>query len=366
MGNDFHPDYIVPPGATLSDLLEERGMYQAELAGRIGLSTKTLNEIIKGKAPITPETALHLENVFGVPARFWNNREVLYREAIERVEEREQILRHADWVRSFPYKQMARLFSEYLEEVDGRSQDAIYRQGRSLLTFFGLGTPEQWDEIWLNPRVAFRKSLAFSSDPKPISAWLQYGLRKANEMKEVNAFDRATFMAALRQIRTMTRESPEAFAPRMQQLCADSGVAVVFTPQLDGAKISGATQWVRPDLALIQLSLRGKTNDKFWFTFFHESAHILLHGKKDVFLEGSDDDLEAEKEEEANEWASAFLIPPKQLAEFIDGGDYSADAVTNFADSLGIAPGIAVGQLQHRGILGYNQLNGLRQKFVWV
>lgn len=359
----FTPDYISPPGETLEDVLDERGMTQAELADRTGLSRKTVNEIIKGKAPITSDTALHLERVLGVPARFWNAREHQYREALARQEETEKLTQHSDWVNGFPYREMANM--GLVAWVDGRAKDAVPRRGRELLDYFGVASPEQWQHVWLQPSAAFRKALTFTSNPEPVSAWLRYGEKVALEKLETRPYDEKRFKAVLHEIRGLTRESPEVFCERMVRGCADAGVAVVFTPQLPKARISGATQWLRPDLALVQLSLRYRTNDHFWFTFFHEAAHILLHGKRDVFLEGSDDKSEQEKEEEANRWAASFLIPEAKMNAFLARGEWSHEAVLSFAEDVGIAPGIVVGQLQHREFIPYTHLNGLKQKFEW-
>lgn len=72
------------PGETLQDLLDEKGMGQAELCRLIGRPLKTINEIIKGKAAITPTTALQLEKALKVPAEFWVQREAAYRLYLER------------------------------------------------------------------------------------------------------------------------------------------------------------------------------------------------------------------------------------------------------------------------------------------
>jgi HTH-type transcriptional regulator / antitoxin HigA len=359
----FEPDFISPPGETLTDVLEERGMSQAELAERTGLSRKTVNEIIKGKAPISPETALHLERVFGIPARFWNAREHQYREALARLEEADELRRHAAWIDAFPYREMAAL--GFVPPVDGRVKDALERRGRALLDFFGVAAPEQWREVWLRPGVAFRMSLSFASHPEPVSAWLRYGQKTALEEIRTEPYDARTFRCILQEMRGLTTEPPEVFCDRLIAACAAAGVAVVLTPQLPKAHISGATQWLRPDLALIQLSFRYKTNDHFWFTFFHEAAHILLHGKKEVFLEDSDNHGLKGKEDEANRWAANFLVPEPRLNSFIARGDRSREAIVAFAREVGIAPGIVVGQLQHRGFIPYSSHNGLKIGFRW-
>jgi Zn-dependent peptidase ImmA (M78 family) len=142
-------------------------------------------------------------------------------------------------------------------------------------------------------------------------------------------------------------------------------VAVVFVPELPKTRVSGATQWLNKDKALIQLSLRHKTNDHLWFTFFHEAGHILLHGKKDVFVDtvtGND----GEKEDEANTFAGDFLLPKRSYKEFADRHfKFSPTVINQFADDIGIAPGIVAGRLQHDGLLRYDACNDLKEKYEW-
>lgn len=356
----YAPDYISPPGETLEDVLEERSMTQAELAERTGLSRKTINEIIKGKAPITPETALHLEKVFDVPAHFWNAREHQYQEAIARFRERKELENWIDWLEKFPVNQLIRL--GWLEK---RSDNVD--QLRELLTFFGVASPSEWETVWMKSQnvASFRKSLTFTSEPESISAWLRYGEKQAFAVESYPLYNEQRFKAVLTDIRLLTTCPPQDFSSVMVDKCLEAGVSLVFTPQLKKARISGATRWLRKDLALIQLSLRHKKDDHFWFTFFHEAAHILLHGKRDIFLEGSAEDAEPRKEEEANNWAANFLIPQEKLKEFIFKGEKSRAAVEVFAHELGIAPGIVVGQLQHKKYIPFNHLNKLKKTLSW-
>jgi len=83
---NFQPDWISSPGDTISDLMEERDWNQVELAKRLGFSTKHLNQLIKGKASLSEDAALRLERVLGSTARFWLNREALYREQLAKQE----------------------------------------------------------------------------------------------------------------------------------------------------------------------------------------------------------------------------------------------------------------------------------------
>lgn len=139
--NQYTPESVSPPGETLQELLEERGMSQAELAERTGRPKKTINEIVQGKAAITPETALQFERVLGVPASFWNARERNYREALAHNRETEALQTYGEWVREFPYAAMVK--QGWIPSVSNPPDRA-----RTLLSFFSVASPQAWDDIW--------------------------------------------------------------------------------------------------------------------------------------------------------------------------------------------------------------------------
>jgi len=354
--NEYLPDIVSPPGDTLMEMLEERGMSQADLAERTGRPKKTINEIIKGKATITPATALQLERVLGVPASFWNDREQYYRENLARQAERDSLEGQVEWLKQFPIKEMVGY--GWLSQTE----DQIVMLA-NVLSFFGIASPTQWPRIW-ESGVAFRQSTAFDSDPFAISAWLRKGEIDAQKV-ECAPYNPELFINSLKIIRELTTQPPDVFHPEMTRVCAEAGVAVVLVPELPKARVSGATRWLSPNKALIQVSLRYKTDDQLWFSFFHEAGHILKHGKRDVFIENDGD--QDDKEEEANQFAADFLIPPAEYRLFSSRtGFYSKDEIRGFAQSLSIAPGIVVGRLQHDGNLPSQNCNDLKQHFNWL
>lgn len=355
--NEYMPDLVSPPGETLLEMLIERGMSQAELAERTGRPKKTINEIIKGKATITPATSLQLERVLGAPASFWNDREQHYRENLARQAERDSLEGQIDWLKQFPIKAMVDF--GWLKAMD----DPIELLGE-VLNFFGIAAPTQWQRVWLEPGVAFRQSPVFESDPFAVSVWLRKGEIEAQRL-DCAPYDPDHFVDTLQIVRELTTQPPKVFHPETVRLCAEAGVAVAFVPELPKVRASGATRWLTANKAMIQVNLRHKTDDHFWFTFFHEAGHILKHGKRDIFVEdGGDHD---EKEEEANRFAADFLIPPAEYRRFTPrAGHYSKDEIRNFAEHLKIAPGIVVGRLQHDGKLAVQNCNDLKQHFEWV
>ena len=358
----YEPDYISPPGDTLLELLDERGMTQTELAERTGRPIKTINGIIKGHKAITAETALQLERVLSVPARFWLAREQEYREFLARQAESEALRPYLSWVDNFPVAAMQRL--GWLPSAPTPQQRLV-----DLLQYFGLAHPDSWADVWADCLVSYRQAKAYASDDYALSAWLRQGEIAAQALR-CAPYDAKRFAALLhgelRQL-TTSRSLPE-IAARLPALCAEAGVAVALVPQVAGARVSGATRWLSKEKALIQLSLRYKRDDQLWFTFFHEAGHILLHGKRDVFIDLEQPGSPSQKEAEADRFAADLLIPPEAYVAFLEGRNgrcFSKEAVQQFATRVGLAPGIVDGRLQHDGHLPPTHLNGLKQKLDW-
>ncbi|MBT9145846.1 MAG: Antitoxin HigA [candidate division WS2 bacterium] len=353
--SQFIPDYTVPPGETLLETLETIGMSQAELAERTGRPKKTINEIIKGKAAITPETALQLERALGIPANFWNNLERNYQETLARINEQKKLEKNISWLDKFPVSALIRMgwIKRYREKT---------QQLKEILNFFGVASPEQWSKKWLGDQVSYRKSKVFQSDPYATATWLRMGEIHAHQI-ECKPYDSSKFKTALNEIRKLTNQPPEDFFPKVISLCAEAGVAVAFTSELPKIRTWGATKWMNPNKAVIQLSLRYKSDDHLWFSFFHEAGHILLHGKKAVFIENDSKDLI--QETEADKFAANFLIPPEKYRKLKQRGQYNHAYIQDFASELGISPGIVVGRLQHDHIIPHNICNELKKRFVW-
>lgn len=367
----FTPDFAVAPGETLLEVLESRGLTQIELAERTGRPKKTINEIIKGHAAITPETALQFERVLGVEAAFWTGLERDYRSVLARQAERERLAKQVDWLKELPVKDMIK--AGWI-----KASSSAVEQLEALLAFFGVASVDAWRDVWSDYRhaVAFRASLSFESDFGAITAWLRCSELKGHAI-DTAPFEAAAFRAALGDVRSLTTQGPDAFCARMRERCAAAGVAVVFVRELPKLRVCGATKWLSSEKALIALTLRYKRDDHLWFTFFHEAAHILLHGKRAFFVEEEGRSRAkdtrkaasqvARQEEEANRFARDFLIPPAAYAEFRRQHAFGEQSIRAFAANIGIAPGIVVGRLQHDAILPYpTPLNHLKRSFVWA
>lgn len=350
----YEPDFVTPPGEILEEKLQEIGMSQAELAGRIGRTRKTVNEIIKGKAPLLPETAVQLERVLGIPARFWSNAEANFRQSLASLEEAQSLAQQVEWLERLPVSALAKLGVLSKGRIDPVSRL------REILNFFGVATPDALARLLDGKCLSFRQSKSHPVDGYALLAWLRMGELDAQRI-HCSPFDSTRFRQVLNEIRAMCATTPTEDATRkMRELCCTAGVALVFVPEVPGARAWGVTQWVSPEKAILQLSLRGKTDDQFWFTFFHEAAHILLHPKKEIYVEI--DHREDVHEEEADRFARDILIPPIEWRKVAAARPRNKAQVRACAQRLAVPPGVVVGRLQRERLLPWTHLNALKVK----
>lgn len=352
--NQYEPDYVSPPGVTLEEMLNERSMTQVDLAERTGRTPKTINEIIQGKGPITPETALQFERVLGVPSGFWNNREAHYRAFLAREAEQQRLNKDRTWLRKLPLPDMIKM--GYVE-----AQANPVEQIRAVLNFFAVASP---DLITTNCSATFRKATRYQSDRLSLSAWLRRG-EITGQAIETLPYNVTRFRSILKNIRGLTLKVPAVFQKELVSICASAGVAVVFLPELKGCRVSGVARWLTPTKPLIQLSLKYKWEDQLWFTFFHEAGHILLHSKKETFIDEANGQT-SDQEKEADDFAANHLIPIDRYRHFVKVGGFTESAINTFAAEVGIAPSIVLGRLQHDKYIPHNtHLNSLKKRLAW-
>lgn len=344
-------ELLSPPGDTIQETIDTIGMSQAELAERMGRPKEKLNDIIKGREPITMKTAILLDRVLGIPVSFWMEREREYRIELSQIEQQEFLESCFDWLNKFPVRELKKM--NWLPDVPDKAAIAD-----ALLRFFGIASPQQWEDIYLKEAVAtaFKISLANTQSPHAISAWIRIGEHKSATQK-LPEFDKSAFTSALDEIKDLVIHQPEDFKDQLQQICARCGVAVLYTPCLPKAPISGATWWKGKN-PIIQLTGRYKTNDSFWFAFYHEAAHILKHGKKEIFLEDlQGSPIDEEKEQEANVFAQKYLFPAVAFERLVAIKPFNDQHIMEFAARYQTHPAIIVGQMQHSKSIEYHQFN---------
>lgn len=346
--NQYQPQIAFHPGATLEERLEELGMGPKEFAIRSGKPEKTIIAILKGKSSITPEMAVQFEHVLKIPAHFWLNMQRNYDEFIARKERREQLKESTAWARKFPV-------SDMMKKGWLPSHTSLAEKTSALLAFFSISSHTAWEDYYFKQqlKVAFRISLAHTKEPYAISAWLRKGELQASELPN-KTYNEKKFKDVLPEIKNLMARQPDKFFGQLQSLCLSAGVKLVHTPCINKAPVHGSTRWLN-DTPLIQLTGRYERNDNFWFTFFHEAGHILLHGKKEIFLENIDySEKDKQKEKEADNFAIKWTFSKEEQAKILQQYEITGNDIKTLAKKFNTHPAIIIGRLQHEGIVPYS------------
>lgn len=348
LANQFLPDIVFHPASTLNEKLEEMGMSIKEFALRTGKPEKTIIAVLKEESSLTPEMAILFENVTQIPAQFWINKQARYNEYIARKKHKEAIINAMEWAKLFPYSEMAK--HNWVEPTRDAGKKAV-----NLFSYFGVASHNSWEKLYLEAelKVAAYTSLKQSHQPHAISSWLRQGEIQAKQI-EAPIFNSKKLKTNIPSMRRLMVEQPDNFFSELQQLCLQAGVVLLFTPKLPKVPLSGSTRWLN-NTPLIQLTARYKKNDSFWFTFFHELGHILLHGKKYISLENVDfaaaDPL---KEEEAHQFAIRHTFTNDQEQEVLQNKPLTEQDIIDYAKKFDTHPAMIIGRLQHDGFISYS------------
>jgi len=297
--NQYFPDVVFHPGSTLEEKLQEMGMSIKEFALRTGKPEKTIIAVLKGTSAITQEMAIKFENVTQIPANFWMRNQQRYDEFKTRKKLKAVITNALPWAKEFPYAEIAKL--NWVPTTRNAEEKTA-----NLLSYFGVASHSAWEKLYIESvlKVAAYTSLKHTHQPHAISAWLRQGELQARQI-EAPVFDLKKLKNNIPVMRQLMIMKPADFFVQLQNVCLQAGVILLFTPKLPKVPLSGSTRWLN-NTPLIQLTTPYKKNDNFWFTFFHELGHIILHGKKYISLENVNfAAADPEKEEEANQFAMA-------------------------------------------------------------
>lgn len=360
MTNTYLSDLAIHPGEFLEETIEEIGMTQAELSKRLGRPQQAINEIIKGKKSITPETALELEDVLGIPSHIWIGLESEYQIVLAKQEELKQMEEESKLLEKFPYADLVKLrfvkgTRKAVEKVD------------ELKRFFEVARLIQIPQV-KTYEAAFRVANQDNISNEAIASWIQAVRLKAKQV-DAEKFNKKKLKENLSKIKSLMNIEINQAIKEIQKILNSCGIVLVMLPHFKNTKIHGATFWLDNDKAVVAMTLRGSFSDVFWFSFFHEIGHVLLHPKREVFLEDGYSNQKLKKqEEEADKFASEILISEKDYNEFISTNKLTKGSVISFSEKLDIKPSIIVGRLMHDQIVKFNdyQLSSLRDRYKWT
>lgn len=344
----------VHPGEILRDELEARQLTQVDLAARMARPLQVVNDIVREKKGISAQTARDLEIVLGTPAHVWTNLQSSYELTRARLQDEQRIVSETDDLEHLLSKRLN--VGELIKRGWIEKREALGAQAYEVLAFFGARSFQSIERT--QTAAAFRVTPGAKVEPWRLAAWLRGGELIAEQLDLPAPFDRDAFSRLLPELRSLTCAATPW--PALRDRCAEVGVAVIVVPHLPKSGANGVAYWLRRDRPVIQLSLRHKRADIFWFTFFHEAAHLLDGYRRDALIELDDMPRDSEAERAADQFAANSLIPPDAWRAFPAEDPITAQTITSFADAVGIHPGIVVGRLQREKLIPYNHHNDLR------
>jgi len=353
----FQPNWASPPGETILSILRARDIPVYRFSELIGLTEPDALRLLSGKYPIDSNLARRISERLGSTPRFWTERERRYQSTLRTIALRRPELEQ--WFRSFPIARMREMgwISKFTNHAEAPFE---------LLDFFAVSTVEQWKDEHVSrlERIKFRTSSTFENGTSATTAWLRRGELVAQEMPCRN-WNAEGFRKSLPKLKSLSMEpTPRAFLPRLQTECAKYGVAVVVERCPSGCAASGATLRLESGRGVLLLSARFLSDDHFWFSFFHEAAHLILHGAE-LRIEGEGNPETTAQEEEANQFAEKIILEP--LGETaLKGLAINRFAIARFARRCGVSPGIIVGQLQNKKRLSPGRFNAFKTRYKTV
>lgn len=339
------PAEVFPPGEILRDELEARGWTQTDLAEILGRPVGTVSEIISGKRGITPDTARGLGAALGTTPEFWMNLDATYQLSRVRDDDnRDLIARRAKLYAKAPVKEMVR--RGWIEPSD----NVVVLEGR-VCRFLRI---DRIDDEPDTPLHAARKSTPYGQLTVAQRAWLFRASQLARAV-DAKPYSGEVLEDAIWRLRPLLHAPQEV--RHVPRILSDAGIRLVVVQPLAGSRIDGACFWIG-NAPTIAMSLRFDRIDNFWFVLMHELGHVRRDERSlDIDMDVAKDDSEKpQAEREADAFAVEHLVPQEMLEGFIArlGPLYSVRRIEAFAQTMGVHPGIVVGQLQHHREIAFS------------
>ncbi len=352
-------DLIIHPGETINDILIERGITQAELAARTGVSPAYVCNVIAGKKDISVKFAFALEYALGVSKSFWINLQANYDAELLEASEAETITDEEREARS-----SLKDIVKYLREIGKMPlRESVNDSILSLRKSLQISNIANLKEMV--PEGAFRMSSKSKVDPYVMGAWIRL-CQIAGENRDVRTkFEIEKMDVLVAKAKEIMCGPDESIQKSLTDLFAEYGIVFSVVRNFRGAPVQGFISKKNDGTYQMVLTIRGSFADIFWFSLFHELGHIV-NGDVNNYVNFIDYDGNADVEVGADEFASTRLINSGEYNNFVRSADFSLSAIKSFAASQKIKPYIVIGRLQHEKIIEYNQFSSEKVRYKWA
>lgn len=339
----------IGPGEFIKEELDARNWRQEDLADILGVSLKSVNQLIQNKQSITIEMAKLLSRAFGQSPQYWLNLDSNYRLRLNELDTRERdVALKAEIYKHMPINEMIR--KGWLKRFDNTKK--LVEMVKRFWQFDEIDFSFM-DKYYL---PNFRRSEAYTQYNKYFAlTWFQMAKNCARLFK-VSSYNANILEDITKNYNEYTLSNKGVKA--LLEALKEAGVKFFVLSHLQKTYIDGAS-FFDNDNPVIVYTKRYNRVDNFYFTLAHEIAHVLLHlRKKDDFFIDNLDEIKTEQEKQANKFAERMLKANEIIEYFKSYRKYiSQKRVFDCADELKISPAIVVGVLQHYGWLSRRNLN---------
>lgn len=345
--NGLSREFIIHPGETLKEMLDDREMTQRELSMRTDVTEKHVSNIVNCQKPISVSFAKKLEYALGVDASFWINLQANYDKELADFEEINQISS-----KELKILQKLRSITKYVQEIRLLNPDAqgsmLVIEWRRLLNVSSLlRIPE------ISQAGAYRLAVADNVDPYVLFTWLRICdliTRNQQVNQELN-IDK--LKSKLHLIRRLTFENVNTINSRLKEYFADCGIKFAIVKHFTGAPVQGVIKRNNDGTLNLIMTVRRKFADVFWFTLFHEIGHILNGDIEEPLIDY--EFTKNEVEDRADEFAANTLIDTEQYHLFVEADNFSLASIRQYCFEQNIPAYMLIGRLQRDKYVNYNQ-----------
>ena len=351
-------DLIIHPGETIADVLEDRGITQAELSSRTGVSPAYVSNVIAGKKGISANFAMGLEYALGVPKSFWLNLQANYESELLEMNEAQTITNEERNVREDLKDIVKYLRQRGIMPIREKKDESILSL-RKALQISNIANLKE-----MIPAGAFRMATNTTVNPNVLGAWIRLCQLTSNDKIISSKFDKKYTNDLINEIKDIMCQKDTDIQRNLRDVMEKYGIDFSVVRNFRGAPVQGYISQKSEGIYQIVLTIRGAFADIFWFSLFHEIGHIVNGdiGKNFKFL---DDGSDYEKELAADLFARDMLLSPESYKMFVQKGDFSIEAIQKYAGSQKVMPYIVIGRLQKEEYLDYRMYSGYKLRYRW-
>lgn len=351
-------DLIIHPGETIADVLENRGITQAELASRAGVSPAYVSNVIAGKKGISANFAMGLEYALGVPKSFWLNLQANYEAELLEVNEEQTITDEERKVRE-DLKDIVKYLRKQGKMLIGENKDESILSLRKVLQISDITNLKE-----MIPTGAFRMAGNAAVNPNVLGAWIRLCQLAGNDKTISAKFEKKYTNDLIHEIKSIMCCKNAELQRDLKNVMERYGIDFSVAKNFRGAPVQGYISKKNDGIYQMVLTIRGAFADIFWFSLFHEIGHIVNGdiGKNLKFLDYGND---YDKELAADLFASNMLLSPESYKAFIQRNDFSIEAICRYAESQHVMPYIVIGRLQKEKYLAYTMYSKYKLRYKW-